>query len=80
MTSAHWTGETDRAADALFRTFSVPEIRRRQDLASQQINRAYAMRDRDPARAELALTDLTRMQDALTREMLRRTETTEQEG
>ena len=63
----HWTDETDREADVLFRTFSVAEIRRRQDLADQQITRAFAQRNED------ALADLNAMRDALSREMARRT-------
>lgn len=64
--SRHWTEKTDREADALFRTLSVAEIRRRQDLADQQIRLAYTQRNTD------ALTDLNAMRDALSREMMRR--------
>jgi hypothetical protein len=65
---AHWTDETDREAAELFKTLSTPEIRRRQDLAVQQQRAAWEQSN------ERALSDLRRMQDALTREMFRRTD------
>ena len=78
MSRAHWTDETDREADVLFRTFSDAEIRRRQDLAGQQLARASALYDRNPGWYGIAVANLQRMQDALTREMLRRTEDQEE--
>jgi len=62
----HWTDETDAEADVFFATLSEAEIRRRQDLCKQQIVMAYR------ARAEDALADLHRMEDALQRSMLAR--------
>lgn len=64
----HWTDDVDARAAELFQTLSEREIRRRQDLAAQQLRLAYQ------AKNERAMTDLRRMQDALTREMFRRTE------
>jgi hypothetical protein len=63
----HWTGETGREAAELFKTLSTAEIRRRQDLADQQLRLAGAQGN------ERATADLQHMQDALTAEMLRRT-------
>ncbi len=62
----HWIDETDREARVLFASLPECEIRRRQDLCSQQIERAHAQRNTD------ALLDLRRMEDALTRSMLER--------
>ncbi len=62
----HWTEETDREADALYRTFSYTKVRCYQDLASQQIAMAYSQRNSD------ALADLNAMNDALARELRRR--------
>jgi hypothetical protein len=64
----HWIAETDRQADEFFATLTTEEIRRRQELARQQIRRAYE------ARNEGALADLTRMEAALIRAMLSRSE------
>lgn len=72
MSDTHWTDETDREADTLYRTFTDAKIRRYQDLADQQITMAYAQRESRPAAMEAAMTDLNRMRDALTREMMRR--------
>jgi hypothetical protein len=58
----------DVAADALFRTLSVEEIRERQDICRIQVGWAVE-RNAD----EDALADLQAMEDALFREMLRRT-------
>ena len=66
MTAQHWTEDVDAEADVYFRTLTTPEIRRRQDLCDQQIRAAYQHRN------DRALADLRRMEDALTREMLRR--------
>jgi hypothetical protein len=52
----------------LFKTLSTPEIRRRQDLAAQQIRLAWEQKN------ERASADLQLMQDALTAEMFRRTD------
>lgn len=62
----HWTDETDREAQAFFATLPEREIRRRQDLCFEQIERAHAQRNTD------ALTDLRRMEDALARSMMER--------
>jgi hypothetical protein len=62
----HWTEDTDREADQLYRTFSYVKIRRYQDLAGQQMTRAYAQCN------ETALADLQAMHDALARELRRR--------
>jgi hypothetical protein len=62
----HWTDETDTEAEEFFATLPDREIRRRQDLCSQQIRTAHERRNED------ALADLRRMEDALTRTMLRR--------
>jgi hypothetical protein len=64
----HWTDETDREAAGFFPTLSTAEIRRRQDIAAQQIRLAWEQKN------ERAMTDLRRLQDALTAEMFRRTE------
>ena len=64
----HWTDETDAQAAELFKTLPTAEIRRRQDLAAQQIRLAWEQKN------ERALADLRRMQDALTGEMFRRTD------
>lgn len=61
-----WTDETDEKADLFFATLPDKEIRRRQDLCNQQIERAFAQGN------EKALGNLQRMQDALTRAMLAR--------
>lgn len=66
--SAHWAEETDRQAAELFKTLSTTEIRSRQDLAAQQVRLAWEQKN------ERALADLRAMQDALTREMFRRTD------
>lgn len=66
MTAQHWTDEVDAEADVLFRTLSLREIRRRQDLCHQQIQMAMEQNN------ERALRDLARMDDALFREMMRR--------
>jgi len=62
----HWTEAVDAEADVFFRTLTVAEIRRRQDLCSQQQRTAYEARN---IHATLALQG---MENALTREMLRR--------
>lgn len=64
----HWTAETDAEADVLYRTFSIPKIRRYQDLAQQQIAMAAEQENDD------AVADLNAMFDALVRELLRRQE------
>jgi hypothetical protein len=64
-TALTWTDETDKQAAEFFATLTETEIRRRQDLCSQQIVTAHNSRNLN------ALTDLRRMEDALTREMLR---------
>jgi hypothetical protein len=64
----HWTEETDRAAAELFKTLSTDEIRLRQGLAASQIRLAWEQKN------ERALADLRAMEDALTREMFRRTD------
>ncbi len=70
-----WTESTDREAEIFFRTLTTAEIRHRQELASQQIARAWKNPDHLPEEIRTqALTDLNRMHDALTREMLRRSE------
>lgn len=61
-----WTPETDQEADTLYRTFTEPQIRMRQDLCAQQIVMAHKQGNTD------ALLDLRAMEDALGREMLRR--------
>lgn len=61
-----WTDEIDQEADTFFATLPDEEIRRRQDLCSQQIVLAHK------ANSTRALEDLRRMEDALTRAMLER--------
>jgi hypothetical protein len=61
-----WTDKTDVEADEFFRTLSTAEIRRRQDLADEQIGMAHEQGKTD------ALADLQRMRDALSGEMMRR--------
>jgi hypothetical protein len=63
-----WTPEVDAEADRFFRTLTIPELRRRQSLADQQMEMAHAQRKTD------ALLDLRAMHDALTREVARRTD------
>jgi hypothetical protein len=69
----HWTDETDAEAVSFFDSLPEAEIRRRQDLCSQQQGRAYEMaaagRDMTDTQA-----DLQRMSDALAASMLRRLE------
>ena len=69
----HWTDETDREADELYPTFTDAKIRHYQDLAEQQIARAYPRAVAGDLRMSDAIADLQRMQDALAREMGKRT-------
>jgi hypothetical protein len=62
----NWTPEVDAEADQFFRTLTMREIRKRQDLATQQMGMAYEQRKTD------ALLDCQAMHDALTREVARR--------
>lgn len=62
----HWTVKVDQEADALFRTLSEADIRKRQDLCKAQ---AQAAHEKGNDRAAL---DLARQDEALMREMLRR--------
>lgn len=61
-----WTETVDREADALFRTLSEAEIRRRQDICKDQARRAFEQKH------ERASIDIARQENALMREMLRR--------
>lgn len=62
----NWTNETDAKAKIFFDSLTESEIRRRQDLCAQQIKMAYDQKNAD------ALTDLRRMEAALTESMLTR--------
>lgn len=64
--SRNWTPEVDAEADQFFRTLSIAELRKRQDLATQQTRIAFDQRN------DNALIDLQAMHDALTREVARR--------
>jgi hypothetical protein len=66
----HWTPETDREADVLYRAFTYAEIRRYQDLAEQQM--ALAWQRRGEHGMDDAIADLQAMHDALARELGRR--------
>ncbi|USN14394.1 hypothetical protein KABACHOK_05810 [Brevundimonas phage vB_BpoS-Kabachok] len=61
-----WTAKVDQEADALFRTLSEADIRKRQDICRQQAKLAY---EQGHDRAAL---DIARNEEALMREMLRR--------
>ena len=50
MMNSRWTDEVDQEADVYFATLSEREIRRRQDLCSQQI--VIAHRERNVTRRE----------------------------
>lgn len=65
-TAQHWTEKEDREADALFRTLTEKEIRKRQDLCKAQARLAFEKQN------ERAMLDIARQDDALMREMLRR--------
>lgn len=69
----HWTEEIDDAANVLFRTFTTAEIRRRQDLCRAQLATAVKRYDRGETRLIHAIEDLQAMDNALFREMMRRT-------
>lgn len=62
----HWTVKVDQDADALFRTLSEAEIRRRQGICEAQARSAFEQQN------ERASLDIARQSDALMREMLRR--------
>ncbi|USN15897.1 hypothetical protein PAPPERLAPAPP_01550 [Brevundimonas phage vB_BpoS-Papperlapapp] len=62
----HWTVKVDQEADALFRTLSEADIRKRQDICRQQAKQAH---EQGHDRAAL---DIARNEEALMREMLRR--------
>lgn len=62
----HWTDKTTEEARHFFPTLTEAEIRRRQDIAAQQIRMAYDERNDD------ALADLQAMERELTHEMMRR--------
>lgn len=64
--TVRWTKEIDAEADVFFATLNETEIRRRQDLAAQQIEMAHAKGLTD------AIEDLRRMEDALARSMMQR--------
>lgn len=61
-----WTDDTDAEAATYYRTLSTAEIRKRQTLTQEQLGMAYEKELPD------AMADLRRQEDALTREMLRR--------
>lgn len=65
-TAQHWTEAADREADALFRTLSDKDIRKRQDLCKAQARLAFEKKN------GRAMLDLARQDEALMREMLRR--------
>ena len=62
----HWDDKTDKEAEIFFATLSEKEIRKRQDLCTQQIIMAFEQKNND------ALADLRCMEDALTKDMMRR--------
>jgi len=64
----HWTEQTDTEANELYPTFTEAKIRQYQDLARAQIRMAYDQGNED------AMADLQAMEDALFREMMRRTD------
>lgn len=62
-----WNATTDKEAKKLYATFSEAKIRKYQDLANAQMKTAHKQGNTE------ALESLSRMSDALMREMLRRT-------
>lgn len=65
-TEPHWNEEVDAKADILFASLSLAKLRKRQGLCEQMIAQAYRQGKED------ALTNLQRMQAALTRAVLSR--------
>lgn len=63
---SHWNAEVDAKANVLFASLSLAKLRKRQGLCEQLIALAYRQGNED------ALTDLQKMQAALTRAVLAR--------